>query len=274
MRVRGFLATLFLLVAVAACGPAHVSLADSVVKRASATDHLTIGIRFDSPGLSERTIDGRYVGFDIDVARYVASQLGVSDITWRETTSATRETDLTSGTVDLVVATYSITDKRKQVVTFAGPYFTTGQDLLVRRTSADITGPEALNGRPLCSVTGSTPAQQVKDRFAQAVRLVEYPRYPDCVTALLAGQIDAMTTDAVILAGYVTRDPELLKVVGKPFSKENYGIGLRHGDTQGQSAVNDAIKKMISSGEWLRSLQANIGPSGYPLPAPPEVTER
>jgi glutamate transport system substrate-binding protein len=176
--------------------------------------------------------------------------------------------------VDLVVATYSITDKRKQVVTFAGPYFTTGQDLLVRRTSADITGPETLNGRRLCSVTGSTPAQQVKDRFAQAVQLVEYPRYPDCVTALLAGQVDAVTTDAVILAGYVTRDPELLKVVGKPFSKENYGVGLRHGDSQGQSAVNDAIKKMIAGGDWLRSLQANIGPSGYTLPAPPEVTEK
>lgn len=274
MRVRGFLAGLFLLVAATACGPGQVSLADSVVKRASATDHLTIGIRFDAPGLSERTIDGRFVGFDVDVARYVAGQLGVTDITWRETTSATRETDLTAGMVDLVVATYSITDKRKQVVTFAGPYFTTGQDLLVRRTSADITGPETLNGRRLCSVTGSTPAQQVKDRFAQAVQLVEYPRYPDCVTALLAGQVDAVTTDAVILAGYVTRDPELLKVVGKPFSKETYGVGLRHGDSQGQSAVNDAIRKMIAGGDWLRSLQANIGPSGYTLPNPPEVTEK
>ncbi|WP_329051544.1 glutamate ABC transporter substrate-binding protein [Amycolatopsis sp. NBC_01488] len=276
MRWRTLLGSALLLVTVAACGPGKVSPTDSVVTRASATDHLTIGIRFDAPGLSERTLDGRFVGFDVDVATFVASELGVAakDITWRETTSATRETDLTSGAVDLVVATYSITDKRKQVVSFAGPYFTTGQDLLVRRTSPDITGPETLNGRRLCSVTGSTPAQQVKDKFAQAVQLVEYPRYPDCVTALLAGQIDAMTTDGVILAGYVTRDPELLKVVGKPFSKENYGVGLRKGDTQGVHAVDDAIRKMISSGEWLRSLNANIGPSGYQLPAPPEVTEQ
>ena len=157
---------------------------------------------------------------------------------------------------------------------FAGPYFVTGQDLLVRRTSPDITGPETLNGRRLCSVTGSTSAQQVRDKFAQAVQLVEYPRYPDCVTALLAGQIDAVTTDAVILAGYVARDPELLKVVGKPFSTEKYGIGLRKGDAAGQSAIDDAIKSMIASGDWLRSLTANIGPSGYRLPAPPEVTER
>ncbi|WIY03196.1 glutamate ABC transporter substrate-binding protein [Amycolatopsis mongoliensis] len=276
MRWRTLLGALLLLVTVSACGPSTVSPTDSLVTRASATDHLTIGIRFDAPGLSERTVDGRFVGFDVDVATFVASELGVAakDITWRETTSATRETDLTSGAVDLVVATYSITDKRKQQVAFAGPYFTTGQDLLVRRTSPDITGPETLNGRRLCSVTGSTPAQQVKDRFAQAVQLVEYPRYPDCVTALLAGQVDAMTTDGVILAGYVTRDPELLKVVGKPFSKESYGVGLRKGDTQGVNAVDDAIRKMISSGEWLRSLNANIGPSGYQLPAPPEVTEK
>jgi glutamate transport system substrate-binding protein len=276
MRWRTFFAAALLLVTATACGPGQVSPTAPLVTRASATDHLTIGIRFDAPGLSEHTVDGRFVGFDVDVATFVAGELGVApkDITWRETTSATRETDLTSGAVDLVVASYSITDKRKQVVSFAGPYFTTGQDLLVRRTSPDLTGPETLNGRRLCSVTGSTPAQQVKDKFAQAVQLVEYPRYPDCVTALLAGQIDAVTTDGVILAGYVARDPELLKVVGKPFSKENYGIGLRKGDPQGQSAVGDAIRKMISSGEWLRSLNANIGPSGYQLPPPPEVTEK
>lgn len=237
---------------------------------------LTIGIRFDQPGLAEHTLDGRFVGFDVEVAKFVAGRLGVKpeDIDWRETTSATRETDLTSGRVDLVVATYSITDKRKQLISFAGPYFVTGEDLLVRKNDTAITGPETLNGRRLCSVTGSTPAQEVKARFAHAVQLVEYPRYPDCVTALLAGQVDAVTTDAVILAGYVTQNPELLRVVGTPFTEERYGIGLRKGDPAGQSALDSAIEDMISSGDWLRSLRQNIGPSGYPLPAPPAVTER
>jgi glutamate transport system substrate-binding protein len=240
------------------------------------TGELTIGIRFDQPGLAEHTLDGRFVGFDVDVATYLAGQLGVkpAGILWRETTSATRETDLTSGAVDLVVATYSITDQRKKLISFAGPYFQTGQDLLVRRSDHTITGPESLNGHRLCSVTGSTPAQEVKNRFAQAVQLVEYPRYPDCVTALLAGQVDAVTTDGVILAGYVTQNPELLKVIGKPFSTERYGIGLRQGDPQGQAALDDAIQRMISSGAWLDSLRATIGPSSYPLPPPPTVTER
>jgi glutamate transport system substrate-binding protein len=104
--------------------------------------------------------------------------------------------------------------------------------------------------------------------------IVEYPRYSDCVTALLAGRIDAVTTNAVILAGYVARNPELLKLVGNPFTTERYGIGLRKGDPAGRSAVADAIRDMIDSGAWLDSLRRNLGPSGYPLPTPPTVTER
>ena len=275
MRCMGLLAAFVLVASGAACSSSG-SDADSVVGRANGRHHLTIGIRFDKPGLSERKLDGRVVGFDVDVAKFVAAELGVEprNITWRETAPNTRETDIGSGAVDLVAATYSITDKRRQLVSFAGPYFVTGQDLLVRLTSADITGPESLNGRKLCSVPGTTSAQQVRDRFAQAVQLVEYPRYTDCVTALLAGQVDAVTTDAAILAGYVTQNPELLRVVGQSFSIERYGIGLRKGDTAGQTAINGAIKKMISSGTWLASLNNNIGPSGYKLPPPPGVTEK
>ncbi|MGV9299077.1 MULTISPECIES: glutamate ABC transporter substrate-binding protein [Amycolatopsis] len=276
MRFRAVLAAVFLLVSCVSCGSSTVSKDDPLPTRARDGNHLTIGIRFDAPGLSQRTVDGRLAGFDVDVATFVARELGVEPdrITWHETTPARRETDLTSGAVDLVVATYSITDKRKQQVSFAGPYFSTGQDLLVRLTSPDITGPESLNGKRLCSVTGSTPAQMVKDKFAQRVQLVEYPRYPDCVTALLANQVDAVTTDAVILAGYAAQNPELLKVVGRPFSTERYGVGLRKGDTEGQHAVDDAIRKMVSSGAWRKSLETNIGPSNYPLPNPPEITEQ
>ncbi|RSN55963.1 ABC transporter substrate-binding protein [Amycolatopsis sp. WAC 04182] len=275
MRGRALLVACLMLVTAAACGD-EAGPSDSLVARAVASNKLTIGIRFDQPGLSRRTMDGRYVGFDVDVAKYVASELGVDEdhITWHDSRPSSRETDITSGITDLMVATYSITEKRKQVVGFAGPYFDTGQDLLVRLRSTDITGPENLNGRKLCAVGGTTSAEQVRDKFAQAVQLVEYPRYQDCVTALLAGQVDAVTTDDVILAGYVAQNPELLRVVGKPFSKEKYGVGLRKEDTEGRAAVAKAIQKMISSGEWLESLNRNIGPSGYRIPPPPQVTEK
>ncbi|MEV6911362.1 glutamate ABC transporter substrate-binding protein [Amycolatopsis sp. NPDC051071] len=275
MRGRALLVTGLMLVTAAACSQ-ETGPADSLVARAVGSNKLTIGIRYDQPGLSQRTVDGRYVGFDVDVAKYVAGELGVDadHITWHDSRPSSRETDITSGITDLIVATYSITEKRKQVVNFAGPYFDTGQDLLVRLRSTDITGPENLNGRKLCAVGGTTSAVQVRDKFAQAVQLVEYPRYQDCVTALLAEQVDAVTTDDVILAGYVAQNPELLRVVGKPFSAEKYGVGLRKGDNEGRAAVARAIQKMIASGDWLESLNRNIGPSGYRIPAPPQVTEQ
>ena len=274
-RLAGVLTLISVLSIPSACASSNAA-PDSVVTRASDRDALTIGIRFDQPGLSERTLDGRFIGFDVDVATYIAGELGVDaeDITWKETTASRREADITSGAVDLVVATYSITDEREQLVAFAGPYFDTGQDLLVRLTSSEITGPDTLDGRKLCAVSKSTSAQQVKDRFSKAVELIEYPRYPDCVAALLAGQVDAVTTDAVILAGYAAQNPELLKVVGKPFSTERYGVGLRKGDADGVAKINQAIESMIDSGAWLDSLTRNIGPSGYALPSPPEVTQR
>lgn len=248
----------------------------SLLSKAKEDGTLTIGIRFSQPGMSERTVDGRFEGFDVDVARYVATELGVDErgITWQDTVAADRESAIVSGKVDFIVGTYSITDKRKEEVAFAGPYFTTGQAVLVRLSDRTIKGPESLNGKKLCSVSGSTSAEQVKERFAQAVELVEYPRYPECVTALLAGLVDAVTTDEAILAGYVVQNPELLKVVGKQFSKERYGIGLRKGDPEGRRAINDALEKMIDSGEWRRSIERHIGSSGYRIPAPPEISEQ
>ncbi|WP_197320809.1 glutamate ABC transporter substrate-binding protein [Saccharomonospora sp. NB11] len=245
----------------------------SITARASDTGSLTIGVRFDQPGLSERLVDGDVVGFDADVARFVAAELGVAEdaITWRETVAAEREEALATGAVDLVVAAYSITDERSARVTFAGPYFETGQDLLIRRTSTDITGPESLTGRTVCASTGSTSARHVEDRFGDSVRLEEYPRVSECVTALLADQVDAVTTDAAILAGYVARNPELVRLVGEQWSTERYGIGLPKGDHAGRAAVNAAIRKMIDSGSWRASLERHLASSGVEVTRPPEV---
>jgi len=259
------------LVLVAACGGTSDG---SLVGRAE-EGTLTIGVRYDQPGLAQRRLDGKYVGFDIDVARYIANELGVPEnkITWKEARAADRETLITSGQVDFVVAAYSITDKRKEKVAFAGPYFQTGQGTLVRFTDNDIQGPEKLNGKKLCSVTGSTSAQKVKTEFAQGVELVEYGQYSDCVTGLLMGNVDAVTTDEAILAGFAAENPELLKLVGKAFTTERYGVGLAKDDAKGRAGVNAAIRKMIASGEWAKSLDRNIGSSGIDIPEPPQQTE-
>jgi glutamate transport system substrate-binding protein len=237
---------------------------------------LGVGVSFDQPGLGVRRLDGTYKGIDVDVARYIASELGVDEkqIQWKEAQPANREKLLTSGDVDLVLSTYSITEKRKEIIDFVGPYFIAGQDLLVRMEENRITGPESLNSDPglrLCSVANTTSAEYVKTEFAKNVKLVEYPKFSDCVTALLADNVDALTTDDVICAGYAAQNPELLRVVGRPFSKEEYGVGIRKGDVKGKNKVTEAVRKMIDSGEWKRVIERNIGSSGYIIPDPPKV---
>lgn len=229
-------------------------------------DGITVGIKFDQPGLGLKTGD-TYSGFDVDVARYVAKELGfeADQITFKESPSPQRENLLQSGQVDMIVATYSITDSRKEKVSFAGPYFVAGQGLLVQESNSDITGPDSLNGKKLCSVQGSTPAQRIKDDFATEVQLQEFDTYSKCVEQLSQGNVDAVTTDDIILAGFAAQPQYAgkLKVVGETFSQENYGIGLQKGSDRCK-AVTDAITKMISSGDWAKALEANTGASYAP----------
>jgi glutamate transport system substrate-binding protein len=239
------------------------------------SDSLTIGIKFDQPGLGQKTPSG-YEGFDVDVATYIAKELGVDagNIEFVEAKSADRETLIKNGDVDFIVATYSITDKRKAEVDFAGPYFVAHQDLLVRKDDSAITGPESLNGKKLCSVTGSTSAQKVKDEFADKVDLQEYGGYSECLTGLESGAVDAITTDDTILAGLAAANAGKFKLVGKGFSDENYGVGLKKGDTEMRDKINAAIKKMEDDGSWKSSLEKHLGPAEYTIPDPPAITEK
>ncbi len=236
---------------------------------------VNIGIKYDQPGLGLK--DGStYKGFDVDVANYVAKQLGYSKVNFIETPSAQRETMLQSGQVKMIFATYSITDERKQKVSFAGPYFIAGQDLLVKADNKDITGPDSLNGKKLCSVTGSTSAKKIQDTYASKVDLQEYDTYSKCVAALSAGTIDAVTTDDIILAGFASQ-PQYkgkLKVVGKPFTTEKYGVAIKNGDTADANKINPAIQKMIDDGSWDKALKDNVPEFSYNKKTnPPKPTE-
>jgi glutamate transport system substrate-binding protein len=224
-----------------------------------------VGIKFDQPGLGLKE-GAKYTGLDVDVATYVAKELGheAGDIQFIQSPSAQRETLISTGQVDMVVATYSITDARKEKISFAGPYFIAGQDLLVRADDTSITGSDALTGKKLCSVTGSTSAQKVKEKVP-GVQLQEFGTYSECVAALVSKGVDALTTDNTILAGYASQAQYKgkLKVVGAPFSEERYGIGIKKGDTATCEKINTAIAKMISSGDWQKAIDANLGPAGF-----------
>ena len=236
-------------------------------------NNIVIGTKFDQPGLGLRNPDGSMSGFDVDVAKFVAKELGYTEdqIEWKESPSGQRENLIANDQVSYIVATYSITDARKEKVDFAGPYLITGQSLLVRADTTDITGAESLaNNKKLCSVSGSTPAQRIKDKYP-GVQLQQYDTYSACVEALKNGAIDAVTTDEVILAGYAAQSPGVFKVVGKPFSEEKYGIGLKKGDTDMRTKINDALAKMEKDGAWKAAFEKNLGPAGIPTPPPPPL---
>lgn len=227
--------------------------------------NLKIGIKFDQPGMGLNEA-GKYTGFDVDVATYIAGKVGTTPekIQWVQAPTPQRETLIENGSVDLVVATYSINDTRKQRVSFAGPYFIAGQDLLIRADDTSITGVDSLKGKKLCSVTNSTSAQNVKDKVP-GVNLQEFATYSDCVTALVSKGVDALTTDDTILAGYASQPQYAgkLKVVGKPFTQENYGVGLKKGNTDLCNKVTAAINDMIKDGSWEKAVKANLGPANY-----------
>ena len=219
-----------------------------------------IGIKFDQPGLGFK--DGnRYTGFDVAVATYVVGKMGYKpdQIEWVQSPSKQRESMLKTGTVKMLFATYSITDKRKEEVSFAGPYFVGGQSVLVRSDSG-IASVDGLAGKRVCSVTGSTSVDNLKKQQPALVPQ-EYDTYSACASALNDGVIDAMTTDDAILAGYSNQAAYKgkFKLVGGTFSTEKYGVGLKKGDKDTCEKVNSAIKEMVSDGSWERALKENLG---------------
>lgn len=260
--------------ALTSCGSDSKPIKDPTPIPGATGGSLTIGIDMDQPGLGFKDGD-TYTGFDVDVATYVAKALGVdtANITWVEATPDNRETLLTSGEVDMVFSTYSITPERAELVDFAGPYFIAHQDLLIRRNDTEITGPKTLDGKVLCSVTGTTSSAYVEENFKGDIDLRQFDRFSECVQALDNGLVDAVTTDDVILAGFASEDryQGKLKLVGDGFTDEKYGVGLPKGDTELLAQVNEALQQFIDDGSWATSLNNNVAPSGYQIPSPPEI---
>jgi glutamate transport system substrate-binding protein len=241
--------------------------------RAHRRGRLVVGVKDDQPYLGERDpATGDYSGFDIEIARMAAASLGfpADRITFKAIASANRETSLSNGQIDYYVGTYTINALRKRQVGFAGPYYLAGQGLLVRGDEHDIHGPGDLAGRKVCSAAGSSSIQRIEADYPDASP-VTYDTYSVCVDNLLTYQVDAVTTDDSILLGYAAKAPEEMKVVGRPFSREPYGIGLSKSDTALRLALDDAVVAHERSGDWKRAYDATLGLSGVPAPAPPPV---
>ena len=231
---------------------------------------ITIGVKYDQPGIGFKgATDKAPSGFDPEMGRILAASLGIEpdDITWKETISDNREPFLQSGEVDLVIASYSITDERRNVVGQAGPYYVTGQQFLVPKDS-DISTLADIKGKEVCSVTGSTSLENAQEAGAVPRG---FDTYSECVDQVLDGTVDAMTTDGAILMGYAAENPDDLKVVVDPFSEERYGVGYNKSNPEMCQWITDTIKKSEEDGTWAKAFEETLGKSGVETPDPPAM---
>jgi len=233
---------------------------------------INVGVKFDQPGLGFKgAADDTPEGFDVEMAKILVASLGIdpdSDkVNWVETVSDNREPFLQGDKVDLVLASYSITDERRAVVGQAGPYLVTGQQVLVKNDS-DVKGVEDLKGKEVCSVTGSTSLENVKK---EGMKPVGFDTYSECTEKVLDGTVEAMSTDGTILLGYAAQNEGELKVVGDEFSEERIGIGYSLKHPEMCEWITDTVKKSEDDGEWDKAFEATLGKSGADTPDAPAM---
>ncbi|PJJ61316.1 glutamate ABC transporter substrate-binding protein [Compostimonas suwonensis] len=260
-------------------GPYNLEIAESpefdegtTMAELAAAGAMTIGTKFDQPLFGLLGTGDKPEGFDVAIGALVASKLGIpfDSIEWVETPSPQREQSIQNGTVDAVVATYTINDARKELVDFAGPYFEAGQAIMVLADDDTIIGPDDLAGQPVCSVEGSTPAKNIVDTYG--AELIATDIYSNCLDPLRNGQVVAVTTDNVILSGFVDQNEGEFKLAGdgETFTEEPYGIGLELGDTEFRGFVNDVLQEAFDDGTWARLFDETAG-EVLPTPDPPTI---
>jgi glutamate transport system substrate-binding protein len=250
--------------------------AGTTMEKLNKAQKITIGTKFDQPLFGLKGLDGKPAGFDVEIGKIIASELGIpaNKIEWVESPSTIREQVIQQGKVDIVVATYTINDKRKQVIDFAGPYYTAGQTILVKASDNSITGPDSFKDgtKKVCSVTNSTPAANIEKYLKdKASQLVLFDKYTACLDALKGGQVDAITTDNVILTGYMSTNEGQFKLAGEPFTQEPYGIGLKKGDDKFRTFINDSLEKAFSDGRYAQAWKDTAGKVDPDVPSAPTV---
>lgn len=232
--------------------------AGSTMAKLYEAQSITIGTKFDQPLFGLMGPNGTPEGFDVEIGKIIAAELGIAadKIKWVETVSANREPFIENGQVDIVIATYTINDRRKEIISFAGPYFMAGQSILVLANNNTINGPDDLKGQPVCSVTGSTPADKLVEIGANPMLT---DAYSNCLEPLRNGTVVAVSTDNVILAGLAAQNEGEFKLAGVPFTDEPYGIGLKKADTEFRMWINDILEKSYADGRYKAAWDKTAG---------------
>lgn len=234
---------------------------------------IRVGTKFDQPMFGQQGLGGELTGFDPEIARIIAGALGIAPekIQFKEAPSGQREELIKQDKVDMVVATYTINDKRREQVSFAGPYYVAGQTLMVKSDNTEITGPQSLrgSGARVCSVQGSASSDNILP-YIDPAQQVLFDVYSKCADALRTGQVEVVTTDNTILLGFVSGSNGQFKLVGEPFTEEPYGIGISKGDVEFCEFINDTLTQAAESGAYADAWESTAGKVAGPAPALPK----
>ena len=230
--------------------------AGSTMAELQEAGEITIGVKFDVPpfGLNNPQT-GEVEGFDVDLGNYIADRLGVEPV-FREATSDNRIPLLVDGTIDLILSTMTITEERDLEIDFSEPYYVANGDVLVPGDS-DIQSLDDLNGNTVCTALGSTYQETIKKEAPDAqLRLVDL--YSECFDQVQTGQVDAVSTDNVILTGMTIQD-DSLELLDLDYTTEPYGAGIPEGDTEFKQFVDESVAEFIDSGAWQETYDEWVG---------------
>ncbi|MGB3698474.1 MAG: transporter substrate-binding domain-containing protein [Gordonia sp. (in: high G+C Gram-positive bacteria)] len=246
--------------------------AGSTMARIASRGRLIVGTDLGSNPLSFRDpFTGDVVGFDIDVAHWIAEAIfgDPNVIEYRMLSNENRIKALESGAVDVVVKSMSITCDRLKSVSFSAPYYAASQQLLVYRNSG-ISQAIDLADKNVCATRASTSIARVQ-RLVPSARYVTTASWADCLVMMQQGQVEAITSDDPILAGIASQDP-WVHVVGNSLGTEYYGVGIHKGQDDLQRFVNGVLAAREADGSWQRSYNewlSLLGPG-----SPPPMTFR
>ena len=244
---------------------------------------LVVGSKFDQPliGLKD-TATGKIEGHDAEIARLLTMRIfgevieegDDANLEFIETTSENRETYINDGTVDVVIASYSMYPERLEDFDFAGPYFYTGQNVMVAADNEDITSVADLAGKNVCIAEGSGSIGNMEEENPD-VEITTLKDYAACAESLENGTTDAVSTDSTILYGFVYGKPDAFKVLDESniFSDEPYGIGMKFGETEARQFMNDMIREAHENGDWAKAFDLSYGTAGMAMPEPPEIND-
>ena len=237
---------------------------------------ITVGTKFDQPLFGLKGLDNKPAGFDVEIAKIIAGDLGISaeNIEWVETPTKVRDEAVTTGKVDIAVATYTINEARKERVTFAGPYYKAGTELMVASDS-DIAGTDALSDPAVkvCTATGASYIDAITEFLASPDQLVQFDVYSKCADALRTGQVQAVAADSSILLGIASTSEDQFKIVGESFYDQFFGIGLQKGDLPFCEFINETLTKAVDDGRYEAAWEKTGGTVKPEVPPLPELDQ-